>query len=169
MAGILSFSSTARQCFPPKPPILNIYARQAALWCLACGRQGKLKKGLSSPCYAREIRDQRYFGGLRLRVIARDRGACRVCGRPGRGNRIHVHHRRPGVSNSNSKARFLITLCPGHHTLVHRLKVFDRILPPFLLDLWREQHPGAWEQLALDFNRASDFEQVYLRQWEIRA
>ena len=72
---------------------------------------------------------------------------------------------RPGVSSS--KERFLISLCPGHHAMVHRLEVVDRLLPPLLLDLWREQHPGGWEQLALDFDRC-DSGHVYLRErWEI--
>jgi hypothetical protein len=120
------------------------------LWCCRCGREGKLKKGLCLACYSREIRNQRYFAGVRPQVIARDHGSCRVCGRPGSDKRIHVHHRRPGVSHSN--ARFLITLCPGHHAMIHCLKVADRILPALLLELWREQHPGACEQLVLDFD-----------------
>ena len=74
------------------PPLYM--SRQALLWCLRCGREGKLKKGLCIACYSREIRNQRYFAGLRPRVIARDRSACRVCGRSGSENRIHVHHRR---------------------------------------------------------------------------
>jgi 5-methylcytosine-specific restriction endonuclease McrA len=99
-------------------------------------------------------------------VIARDHGVCRVCGRPGSGKRIHVHHRRLGVTQE----RFLITLCPGHHALVHRLKVVDRLLPALVLELWREQHPEASEQLALDFERACDRGHLYLRGWwEIRS
>jgi hypothetical protein len=39
--------------------------------------------------------------------------------------------------------------------LVHRLEVLDRILPPLLAQLWREQHPGAPEQLFLDFAPAA--------------
>jgi hypothetical protein len=38
---------------------------------------------------------------------------------------------------------------------VHRLRVLDRILPPLLSELWREQHPGAPEQLFLDFAQVS--------------
>lgn len=139
---------------------LYMSRRQALLWCRRCGREGRLKKGLCLACYAREIRNQRYFAGLRLRVLARDRSACRVCGRPGVGKRIHVHHRQPGVTQE----RFLITLCPGHHAMIHRLEVVDRVLPALLLELWREQHPGAWEQLALDFNRR-DSGHLYLREW----
>jgi len=35
------------------------------------------------------------FAGPRLRVIARDHGACWVCGRPGSDKRIHVHQGEP--------------------------------------------------------------------------
>ena len=135
---------------------------QTLLWCRVCGREGKLKKGLCPACYSREIRNQRYFRGLRPRVVARDHGACRVCGRPGSGQGIHVHHRRPGVTEE----RFLISLCPGHHALVHRLEVVDRVLPAFVLELWREQHPGACEQMALDFDRRDS---RYPRQREVPA
>jgi len=81
----------------------------------------------------------------------------------GSGKRIHVHHRRPGVTQE----RFLITLCPGHHAMIHCLEMVDRLLRALVLELWREQHPEASEQLALDFNRW-DSGHVYLRDcWEI--
>ena len=124
-------------------------SRQPLLWCRACGREGKLKKGLCLACYSKERRSHAYFGGLRWRVLARDRSACRVYRRPGSGKRIHVHHRRPGVTQE----RFLITLCPGHHAMIHCLEMVDRLLRALVLELWREQHPEASEQLALDFNR----------------
>jgi hypothetical protein len=87
-------------------------------------------------------------------VLERDRFSCRVCGEPksAERRRLHVHHRRPGVSREN----LLIALCPAHHALIHRLQVLDRILPPLLAELWREQHPGAPEQLLLGFGPAPD-------------
>jgi hypothetical protein len=33
------------------------------------------------------------------------------------------------------------------------------------VELWREQHPGAWEQMALDFNRPRDFGHFYAGQF----
>ena len=57
-------------------------SRQPLLWCRACGREGKLKKGLCLACYSKERRSHAYFGGMRWRVLARDRSACRVYGRP---------------------------------------------------------------------------------------
>jgi len=54
--------------------------------------------------------------------------------------------------------------------MVHRLKVIKRIPPAVLLQLWREQHPGASAQLVLDFNRARDSSNIYPHQlWEISA
>jgi hypothetical protein len=37
--------------------------------------------------------------------------------------------------------------------MVHRLDVIDRVLQAIALELGREQHPEASEQLALDFDR----------------
>jgi hypothetical protein len=56
------------------------------------------------------------------------------------------HHRRPGCDQE----KWLITLCPACHATVERLERLDRYLPPLLLALWREQHPDAGEQLALE-------------------
>jgi len=92
-----------------------------------------------------------FFGGWRARTLERDRYSCRVCGEGKSAKRLHVHHRRPGVS----RERLLIVLCPAHHAQVHRLRVLDRILPTLLAELWREQHPGAPEQFFLDFGLAS--------------
>ncbi|HTF70056.1 MAG TPA: hypothetical protein VK638_46000, partial [Edaphobacter sp.] len=48
--------------------------------------------------------------------------------------------------------KWLITLCPACHATVERLQRLDRYLPPLLLALWREQHPDAGEQLALEMD-----------------
>jgi hypothetical protein len=45
----------------------------------------------------------------------------------------------------------MISLCPGCHAKVGRTKVVLSQMPPLLLELWREQHPLAHEQTALDF------------------
>lgn len=124
---------------------------QRGLWC-ACGRSLRKRGGLCTACYARRRRNRVYFGGLREIVSERDSYCCRGCSRPGaRSRSLPVHHRRPGVSN----ARHLITLCPACHAIVHKLLVLRRSLPPLLRTLWREQHPGAPEQLDLEFDRSS--------------
>lgn len=128
--------------FPPRP-------RQQALWCRACGVDAKLVAGYCSSCYAQRRWDRIYFGGLRAQVLARDNYHCQACGRRGEGKRsLAVHHRRPGIS----RERWLVTLCLGCHARVHRVLVwrppFSQGLPQAVL-LWREQHPGAAEQLLL--------------------
>ena len=40
-----------------------------------------------------------------------------------------------------------MTLCAGCHARVHRTGVLRRWLPEILVDLWREWHPDAVEQL----------------------
>lgn len=122
---------------------------QQALWCRLCAQQGKLIGGYCSCCYARRRWDARYFAGLRAQVLARDSHTCQLCTRSAAGKRsIAVHHRRPGVS----KIASLISLCPGcharlHKTLVWRQSFFRSV--PLAVQLWRELHPGAPEQLAL--------------------
>ena len=123
--------------------------RQFALCCCACGAPAILARGLCASCYAARRHDRLHFDGCRGPVLERDRGACRVCSLSEENGpkAIHVHHRRPGVSRD----RLLISLCPSHHALVHKLQVLDRLLPPLLAELWRELHPGAPEQLCLNF------------------
>jgi hypothetical protein len=120
---------------------------QFALWCRSCGASATLVRGFCAPCYAAQRHDLLHFGGWRGRVLERDRFSCRVCGEGNR--RLHVHHRRPGVS----REKLLIALCPAHHAQVHRLPGRDGIHPARRADRWREQHPGAPEQLFLDFGR----------------
>ena len=55
------------------------------------------------------------------------------------------HHRVPGVS----RPALLISLCAACHATVERLQAVRIWLPPQLLILWREQHPGAEYQLPL--------------------
>jgi 5-methylcytosine-specific restriction endonuclease McrA len=130
---------------------------QSALWCRACGGEGKLIAGLCSRCYSRRHWDKHYFAGLRAQVLDRDGHACQLCTRPARGKRsIIVHHRRPGIS----KAAFLIALCPACHARLHRTRVLKhglmrttlQAMVPFEVLLWREIHPDAPEQLALAFD-----------------
>jgi len=43
----------------------------------------------------------------------------------------------------------LVTLCAGCHARVHRTGILRRWLPEILIDLWRELHPDAVEQILL--------------------
>ena len=45
----------------------------------------------------------------------------------------------------------MITLCLIHHKMVTRTLVLLEEWPEVLRVLWREQHPDAHEQTALDF------------------
>lgn len=45
----------------------------------------------------------------------------------------------------------MITLCLACHAKVTRKLAMDMCWPPLLIQLWREQHPEAHEQLQLDF------------------
>ncbi len=45
----------------------------------------------------------------------------------------------------------MISLCPSCHAKVHRTKAALSLMPPLLLQLWREQHPEGHEQVGLDF------------------
>lgn len=122
---------------------------QAALSC-RCGREKIVANGHCATCYTLRRQDEAYFGGLREKVLERDGYSCRGCGASGRDKRsIVVHHRRPG----HSKLDWMISLCPGCHARVHRTRAVLAEMPPLLLTLWREQHPGGHEQTNLDFSR----------------
>lgn len=121
--------------------------KQHAMHC-RCGKAKILANGMCAVCYTLKRQDEEYFGGLREKVLERDGYRCRVCDASGRDKRsIIVHHRVPG----KSVLGLMISLCPACHAKIHRTRVVTRLMPPLLLELWREIHPNAEEQIALDF------------------
>ena len=113
-----------------------------------CGRAKMLARGLCATCYSLQRQDEEHFGGLREAVLVRDRRRCRVCDAPGgRKRSLAVHHRVPG----RTELGLLITLCPACHAKVTRTLALEACWPPLLVQLWREQHPEAHEQLQLGF------------------
>jgi hypothetical protein len=77
-------------------------------------------------------------------VLARDHFCCASCGA---GNRLHVHHRHPGVSDPD----LLITVCAACHARLHRLVSIHVWIPELLTTLWAEQHPASPRQLQFAF------------------
>ncbi len=67
--------------------------------------------------------------GVRDQVLVRDDHRCQGCGA---GNQRSVHHRRPGVH----EIEWLVTICPGCHAIIHKLRAHKRWLPVPLLELW---------------------------------
>ena len=107
---------------------------QAPLFC-SCGHDQPAIAGLCQPCYRRAAHSRFRFGGLREEILARDGHTCRACGA---GDRLHVHHRKPGVNDRQ--------LC---HARLHRLGALRIWIPEPLVALWEEQHPGVAVQLQL--------------------
>jgi hypothetical protein len=91
-------------------------------------------------CYRRRRYSACFFGGNRESALERDGRACRGCQAQ---HYLNVHHRHPGDHTQ------LVTLCAGCHARVHRTRILGRWLPEILVDLWREWHPHAVEQLRL--------------------
>jgi hypothetical protein len=78
-------------------------------------------------------------------VLERDLYRCQTCGA---GNeKLHVHHRRPGVS----EPALLITGCSACHARLHRMASIHFWIPELLSVLWAEQHPDSPVQLQLAF------------------
>lgn len=122
--------------------------KQHAMHC-RCGKAKILANGMCAVCYTLKRQDEEYFGGLREKVLDRDGYRCRVCDASGRDKRsIIVHHRVPG----RSVLHLMISLCPACHAKVHRTRAAVRLMPALLLELWRELHPKAHEQIALNFS-----------------
>jgi hypothetical protein len=122
---------------------------QRALFC-PCGQAEPAVAGLCRCCYQRAADSRRRFAGQREAVVERDRGCCVACG--ARSARPHVHHRRPGDHDPS----WLATVCPGCHARLHRLAALGRgWLPPRLVELWCEQHPGAPLQLQFSWESAA--------------
>src|ERR1700722_4204234 len=98
--------------------------------------------------YDRQYRSLRWFGGLRERILKRDRYRCRGCGsrsRPG------GHHR-----DRRNEEELLLTLCIGCHMRVHHSCGMRNWLPKMLLELWREWHEGEPLQLQLSFESVAE-------------
>lgn len=112
--------------------------RQRVMHC-PCGNAKVLALGLCATCYTLKRQDEEYIGGLRETVLKRDGYRCRVCDASGRDKRsIIVHHRVTG----RSVLSLMLSLCPACHAKIHRTKAVLSAMPPLLLKLWREQHPG---------------------------
>jgi hypothetical protein len=122
---------------------------QLSLLC-ACGKKViELKTlGCCHACYDRRQYSLRFFGGLREKVLERDRYRCRACGARGR---LVVHHR-----DGSNAPELLVTLCIRCHTRIHCGSGLRHWLAGTLLRLWRELHRRAPVQLQLEFNHATN-------------
>jgi 5-methylcytosine-specific restriction endonuclease McrA len=99
---------------------------------------------LCRSCYERSRYSQRLFGGLRFEALVRDRFRCRVCSSP----RYPVVHRR---QPDQHQLETFITLCASCLGVVMYLDRPASWLPPLLLALWQEQHPGTIVQQQFEF------------------
>lgn len=114
---------------------------QLALLC-GCGKPIEVKRlGCCHSCYERRRHSLRFFGGLRERVLERDRLRCRGCGTE---VSLVVHHR-----TSENRAESLITLCIRCHMRIHHSSGSRYWFPRMLLRLWRELHRREPVQLQL--------------------
>jgi len=114
-------------------------AAQLALLC-PCGKHVQLKRlGCCRSCYDRHQHSLRFFGGLRERVVRRDRFCCQGCGVR---SRLVVHHR-----TKDNEDEALITLCIRCHVRVHRWRYLHHWVPGALMKLWSELHADAPVQL----------------------
>jgi hypothetical protein len=114
---------------------------QRALFC-RCGRDLPAVAGLCRACYRCRWRSERYFGGNRERILARDRGRCTICASEAG---VCIHHRRDGVHSG----RWLITVCRACHAQLHRRHRLPGFAPRLLMILWEEQHRNSPMQLQL--------------------
>ena len=122
------------------------HAIQLSLLC-PCGKRIALKAmGCCRSCYDRRHHSLRFFGGLRERVLKRDRFRCRGCGK---GLALVVHHRDP-----RNRADLLVTLCIRCHIRIHRSSGLRVWFSEMLTKLWRELHPNDPLQLQLAFRQA---------------
>jgi hypothetical protein len=116
-----------------------------------CGKRIELKAlGCCRSCYDRRHHSLRFFGGLRERVLERDRFRCRGCGKR---SALVVHHR-----DRHNRANLLVTLCIRCHIRIHHSSGLQYCFSETLVRLWRELHPSAPMQLQLTFRNAEKVE-----------
>jgi hypothetical protein len=87
-----------------------------------------------------------FCGGLRERVLVRDRFRCRGCGKR---SALVVHHR-----DRRNRTNLLVTLCIRCHVRIHRSSGLRYWFSEMLVRLWRELHPNDPVQLQLSFRNA---------------
>ena len=120
---------------------------QLTLFC-RCGRSIDMKRRrCCRSCYDRWHHSVRLFGGLRERVLERDRFRCTACRTR---SALLVHHR-----DRSNQTKSLITLCIRCHVRIHRSVGLRHWLSGRLLTLWRELHPSEPEQLQLAFKNSA--------------
>ena len=128
----------------PRPP--DREGMQLSFLC-PCGKQIVLKAlGCCRSCYDRRHHSVRFFGGLRERVLKRDRFRCRGCGRR---SALVVHHR-----DQSNCVKLLVTLCIRCHIRIHRSSSLRYWFSEMLVRLWRELHPSDPLQLQLTFGNS---------------
>ena len=111
-----------------------------------CGKRIVLKSPrLCRSCYDRRHHSLRLFGGLRERVLERDRFRCRGCGKR---SALVVHHR-----DRYNRANLLVTLCIRCHLRIHHSSRTRYWFLEMLMRLWRELHPNDPLQLQLSFRK----------------
>ncbi len=116
-----------------------------------CGNRIALKNlGCCRSCYDRRHHSLRFFGGLRERVLVRDRFRCRGCGKR---SALVVHHR-----DRRNRTNLLVTLCIRCHVRIHRSLGLKYWFSEILVRLWRELHPNTPMQLQLSFRNATKTE-----------
>jgi hypothetical protein len=121
---------------------------QLSFLCSCGAKPVELKTlGCCRTCYDRQYRSLRWFGGLRDRILKRDRYRRRGCGAR---SRLVVHHR-----DRRNEEELLLTLCIGCHMRVHPYGMRNW-LPKMLLGLWREWHEGEPVQLQLSLESVAE-------------
>jgi hypothetical protein len=121
---------------------------QLSLLC-PCGKRIALKAlGCCRSCYDRRHHSLRFFGGLRERVLERDRFRCRGCGKR---SALVVHHRE-----RRNRANLLVTLCIRCHIRIHRSSGLRYWFSEMLVRLWRELHPNDPVQLTFRNERKKE-------------
>jgi len=117
-----------------------------------CGKRIALKTlGCCRSCYDRRHHSLRFFGGLRERVLERDRFRCRGCGKRRRWWSI--------IATGCNRADLLVTLCIRCHMRIHHSSGWRYWFSEMLVRLWRELHPNDPVQLQLSFPNARKKEQ----------
>jgi hypothetical protein len=109
-----------------------------------CGERIALKAlGCCRSCYDRRHHSLPFFGGMRERVLERDRYRCRGCGKR---SALVVHHR-----DRHNRTNLLVTLCVRCHIRIHHSSGWKYWFSEMLMGLWRELHPNVPMQFQLTF------------------
>ena len=85
-----------------------------------------------------KLNNKNRFGGLKFKVLERDRYICQICKKDVSGKGLAVVHHKDGDKQNNTMKN-LVTLCKSCHPKIHYSLHSYQFTSDYLKKIWKEQ------------------------------